>query len=375
MSFYLDDYIGDGGQTSTETCPNCSGTEFYNDYITGARICSSCYTQSQTATQEELDYDEGIALAATGKGAKRMSTLGRGGGNIGEDRRRPLKEYDRSRRLPDVESCCLAFQWLLWDASKCVSKLAGIHEEYPSKSSDTYCHDEMDMQPSIMERTVEQIWFTYLNSWMKATKEFSERYPEMRVSFRDFFLDSARKKCLMRHLSVTVGKKVEEEILEGMLNKHGERSHQDDDEGGESISSTESALSSSHGGDGKEHTDDASNKSPHKSKKRKRQTFLTITQLSQNGLPANPKRHPNGIYQCSPNSAALKVQPSMTLLLSILQLALTHLKSGVAPHHLTMWASSGQLPHALNGYALMPSRLKEKVEMVKPFFTRSYGEF
>jgi hypothetical protein len=40
-----------------------------------------------------------------------------------------------------------------------------------------------------------------------------------------------------------------------------------------------------------------------------------------------------------------------------------------------MWVSNGQLPHALNGYALMPSRLKEKVEMVKPFFTRSYGKF
>ncbi|KAL3775134.1 hypothetical protein ACHAW5_010322 [Stephanodiscus triporus] len=374
MSFYLDDYPGDGGRATAETCPNCSGVDFYNDPITGALTCSSCYTQSQTATQEELDYDEGIGLAATGKGAKRTSNLGRRGGGFGNDRKRPLAEYDRSRRLPDAESCCLAFQWLLWDASKCVSKLAGIHEENSSDGVDAYYQDEEDRRPSILERTVERIWFAYLNAWMKATEEFSEMYPEMRVSFRDFFLDDQRKRCLMRHLSVTVGKKVEEEILEGMLNKPGEKLHQDDDEDDRSISSssTERASSFFPGGDGKSDIVDDRNKATHKKKKRKRQTFLTITKLCNNILPANPKRHPNGIYQCPPYHAALKVQPSMTLLLSILQLALTHLQSGVAPHHLTMWVSSGQLPHALNGYALMPPRLKERVEMVKPFFTRSF---
>ncbi|KAL3809371.1 hypothetical protein ACHAXA_004374 [Cyclostephanos tholiformis] len=368
MSFYLDDYHCDGGQASTETCPNCSGTDFYNDPITGALICSSCYTQSQTATQEELDYDEGIGLAATGKGAKRTSNLRRQGRGV----KRPLTHYDGSKRLPDAESCCLAFQWLLWDASKRVSKLAGIHDNNPINGSDGYYHDEGGREPSILERTVERIWFAYLNAWMKATGEFSEKYPEMRVSFRDFFLDDGQKRCLMTHLSVTVGKKVEEEILEGMLNKQGEESSLDDDEDDESISSRGSISSSFYRGDGKSDIDDTSNKSEHKRRKRKSQTFLTIAQLCKSGLSANPKRYPNGIYQCPPHHAALKVQPSMTLLLSILQLALNHLKSGVAPHHLTMWVSNGLLPHALNGYELMPSRLKERVEMVKPFFTRSF---
>ena len=68
-----------------------------------------------------------------------------------------MSEGGRSRStigvflLPDAESCCLAFQWLLRDASKCVSKLAGIHEENPNKSSHAYYHDDEDMQPSIME--------------------------------------------------------------------------------------------------------------------------------------------------------------------------------------------------------------------------------
>ena len=363
-------------------CPNCSSADFYSDPITGALICSSCYTQSQTATQEELEYEDSIGLAATGRDAKRIYTHGRVGSNL-RDRKRPLSDYDRSKALPDVEDCCLAFQWLLWDASKCVAKLAGIHDEEPRDS----CYDddeEEEARPiSMMERTVERIWFAYLKAWMDATAEYAKRYPEMRVSFRDLFLDDQRKRCVMRHLSVTVGRKVEEEMIQEIIMKMkngGEKSHEDDEKDDNSIPSTECVSASIHGdsGDRKRNiddaddADDASNKPTPKMKKRKRQLFLTVAQLRKNGLQAKMKRHPNGLFICPKYHAAIKIAPSMTLLLAILQLALMHLKSGVAPHHLTAWVASGQLPHALNGYTLLPSRLKEKLDLVRPFFLRSF---
>jgi len=372
MSFYLDDFSDDDRQTSSQTCPHCGSASFYNDPVTGALTCSSCYTQSQTATQEELDYDEGIGLAATGgKRTNNLRRRGTGGGGKGR-KLRPLAEYDRSKRLPDAESCCLAFQWLLWDASKRVSKLAGIRDDGTSNSNQYIFDAGGSEQHSVMERTVKKIWFAYLQIWTEATEYYSKEYPEMRVSFRDCFLEDIRKGHLMRHLSVTVGKRVEDEILEKMQKRLKEKQYQsygeDDDN---SISCTESGLSSfndSYGGDEIDYDGEAEPKS----RKRKRQPSLTVAQLCKRLFPAKPKCHPNGICQIHPHLAALKVQPSMTLLLAILQLAMTYLKTGVAPHHLTMWVANGQLPHALNGYALLPSNLKERVETVKKFFTRSF---
>ncbi|KAL7551411.1 hypothetical protein ACHAWF_016095 [Thalassiosira exigua] len=373
MSFYLDDDADDDRQASSQTCPNCSGDSFYNDPVTGALICSECYTQSQTATQEELDYDEGIGLAATGVGKKRYSLAGEGGG---ARRGRHPSEYDRSRALPDVESCCLAFQWLLWDASKRASKLAGIREGNSYGNSGFYSYEDEDERPSILERTVKDIWFKYLHAWTEAAQVFSAKYPEMRVSFRDCFLEDIRKSHLMRHLSVTVGRKVEEEMLEDMQKKYREKQYQSDGVADDSSSSSESGLSSFNDVKSESEFDDASHstgsKSSGRNRKRKRQPYLTIAQMCKHVFPANPRRYPNGIYQMHPHHAALKIRPSLTLLLSILQLALTHLRTGVAPHHLTTWVANGQLPHALNGFALLPSRMKERVDMVKKFFARSF---
>lgn len=351
MSFYLDDYPDDD-QPSTQICPNCSGSSFYNDPVTGTLTCSSCYTQSQTATQEELDFDDSVGLAAA-RGGKRTYVSGGSKGN-GERKGRPLMEYDTSKKLPDAESCCLAFQWLLWDASKRVTKLAGIQEDADDNANE-------NQRSSIMERTVKKIWFAYLHTWMNATREYSAKYPEIRVSFRDYFLGGMQKGHLMRHLSVTVGRKVEDELIEEMRRKYRDNPNQRSDDG-------DSDSFSSHGSS----NDEQNSVAGKQGRKRKRTPFLTIAQLCKRNFPANPKRYPNGIYQLHPHQAALKIQPSLTLLLSILQLALTHLRTGVAPHHLTRWVSNGQLPHGLNGYAQLPEKHKERVNMVKNFFVRSF---
>ena len=66
-----------------------------------------------------------------------------------------------------------------------------------------------------------------------------------------------------------------------------------------------------------------------------------------------------------PHHAVLSIQPSLTLLLSILQLACNHLQTGIASHHITHWVSNGQLPHGINGYRLLPKKLQDGVGLGK----------
>eukprot|EP00956_Cyclotella_meneghiniana_P032897 scaffold92012_cov22-Cyclotella_meneghiniana.AAC.1 len=215
MSFYLDDYPE---EDQTEICPHCSGRDFYPDPISGTLTCSSCFTQSQSQ-HEEIDIDEGLGLAAmSGKRSKTASFNRGGNGGTGGKAARDLSEYDTSRQLPDAESCCLAFQWLLMDASRCVMKLAGINEQRDDEYNTMYNHSE-DSDRSIFERTVKRIWFAYLHTWTNAAGHYSKKYPEMRVSFRDLFLSEPRRSLIFRHLSVTIGKRIEEEMIHEMQMK------------------------------------------------------------------------------------------------------------------------------------------------------------
>ncbi|KAL3761959.1 hypothetical protein ACHAWU_010136 [Discostella pseudostelligera] len=391
MSFYLDDYPDDDNQTSNQICPNCSGTDFYSDPVSGTLTCSSCYTQSQTATQEEFDYDEKVGLIAK-QGAKHRRVNPKSaaaGGGAGDGYRggkiaKPPKEYDRSKTLPNAKSCCLAFQWLLRDASKCAAKLAGIQEEDDSYFGSTHGYHYYDdgghnSRPSILEKTVEKIWFAYLQTWMKSTQEFSAIYPEMRVSFRDYFLSVVTKVCVMKHLSLNIGKKIEAEIVEEMQKKAEERSVLGSEKDDDSISSEEieSGVSSSRGemqcNDNDDDDAGHSSSAPTRKRKQSRRQMLTVPKLSDAfSKPVQKNQHPNGIYNIHPHHAVLKAPPSLTLILSILQLALTHLQTGVAPHHLTMWAANGQLPQVLDGYSLLPTTLKNDVQMAKSFFSRSH---
>ena len=283
------------------------------------------------------------------------------GGGRGGKRARELKEYDSSQKLPNAESCCRAFQWLLWDASKTVWELSGMTQRQ-SAFGDVY--DEH----SILEHTVKRIWFQYLRKWAEAAAYYSKRYPEMRVSFRDLFLSDSRRSMISGHLSVVVGKRIEEEMIEEMQMKIRNESG----EGGgifkddESISSLESGTT----------RPDNINDGNSKKKKKMRRPVLSIpklcSQVFNSQRMSDKHRLPNGCYLVDPYRAVLKIQPSLTLLLSILQLALMHLKTGYAPYHLTSWVANGLLPHALNGYELLPPELKEKVGAIKQFFLRSF---
>jgi hypothetical protein len=355
MSFYLDEYPE---EDQTGICPHCSGRDFYPDPISGTLTCSSCYTQSQSQ-HEEIDIDEGLGLAAmTGKRTK-TSSAGVNGGRGGKVAR-DLSEYDASRKLPDAESCCLAFQWLLLDASKCVMALSEMSEQRPNY------HDH-----SLLELTVKQIWFAYLETWTNAARYYSKKYPEMRVSFRDLFLSDIRKSVIARHLSVTVGRRVEEEMIHEMQMKiRSEKGLAAKDD--MSLSSTD-ANSESGRVSTKSYNYSSDNST---TKKRKHRPVLSIPKLCSYVFNQHKMREryrlPNGCFQIHPFKAVLQIQPSLTLLLSILQLALLHLKTGYAAYQLTSWVANGSLPHALNGYALLPTELKERVNTVNKFFIRSF---
>lgn len=371
MSFYLDDYPE---EDQAELCPHCSGRDFYPDPVSGALTCSSCFTQSQSQ-HEEIDIDEGLGLAAmAGKRSKTASFQrgGGGGGGTGGKAARDLSEYDTSRRLPDAESCCLTFQWLLMDASRCVMKLAGISERRTDEYNTAYNHGE-DWDRSIFERTVKRIWFAYLHTWTKAARHYSEKYPEMRVSFRDLFLSEPRRSLIIRHLSITIGKRIEEEMILEMQMKLRSGKADSADNNQTDVDSESRGKSRSVSSSKSSNTPPTGNSTK---KERKRLLIVSIpklcSQVFKSQLLRERHRLPNGCYEgLDSYKAVLCIQPSLTLLLSILQLALMHLKTGYAAYHLTSWVANGSLPHALNGYALLPAEMKDRVDMVKKFFIRS----
>lgn len=308
-----------------------------------------------------------------------------------------LSEYDKSQKLPDVESCCLAFQWLLRDASKrCAENLVrirelgrfggGIGNIADEEAADGDVDAEGRVPHSRLELTVEKIWFAYLNSWMKASSYYSRKYPEMRVSFRDYFVENSRKRLIYQHLSVKLGKQIEEELIEKFMNelreKEGKQDSMNINEGehgfetNDGVADTPEATkkSSVHCNSKKCNT---ANQAPKRTNDRrkmqhKRRPILGTTVLNKLIFRSKIIEFPNGIYDMKSREAALRIHPSLTLILSILQLALNHLKTGIAPHHLTTWVANGVLPHALNGYALLPLDLRDKVVMAKKFFARSF---
>jgi len=262
----------------------------------------------------------------------------------------------------------------------------GIGNIANDEATDGDVDAEGPVSPSRLELIVEKIWFAYLNSWMKATSYYSRKYPEMRVSFRDYFVENSRKRLINQHLSVKLGKQIEEELIEKFMNELREKERKSDSM---NINEGEHGFETNDGvADKPEATNKSSvdcnskkciigNQPPKRTNERlkrkyKRRPILGITNLNKRIFRSKIHQFPNGIYDMKSREAAIRVHPSLTLILAILQLALNHLKTGIAPHHLTTWVANGVLPHALNGYALLPLDLKDKVVMAKKFFARSF---
>ena len=372
MSFWLDDIAAN----AQIICHNCSGTTFYDDPITNIPTCASCFTQSQTATQEEFGEEDAYALAVGNTSIRSTATVRSGGTSAdgtkkkGGVPRRPLSEYDRSRKLPSEEDCCDAFEWLLIDSVRCVAELIQLIDEDDDQS-------ESSLSPSLetLQQTARYIWTNYRQKWREAAKLYSKRYPETRFAFRDFFLENKRKSHVMRHLSVSVGKRVEEEMIQEFQMKYRDmdndtffRANMEP----EQATITPAAAAAVSASETKGRT---TQQPPPKKKKKQRRAILTVADLIWYAFPPawrKPVRYPNGIYEQHPYQAVMRIYPSLDLILSILQLTLTHYKLGIAPYHLTMFVANGSLSHALNGFALLSSHMQGRVDIVKNFFMRSF---
>ncbi len=208
------DYDSDTNN-QTPVCINCGSTHFYRDTNTDALICTQCYTQSQSQSQREVtDYDTAIELAATNVKGKLIGRRRgrRSSGFTGDhvsDRLKQDWELDKSTSLPTEMECCVAYQRVLQVATRCIADLAcpvpiyhGPHQEEEEQQQQQQKRNKQkkQFQKNLLQR-VQRIWFQYLTKWNEAASHYSQLYPELRLCFRDYFLNKNVRVMLMKYLS------------------------------------------------------------------------------------------------------------------------------------------------------------------------------
>jgi len=331
-----------GHAEHNEVCLTCGSTNFLTDDATGVTVCAQCHTQSQTLSQVEVVGEEDVeALAArTGKGRMVSRRIG------GKRKIASVEEIDNSVKLPDAEECLGGFQYLLQRAAECAADLVGLEEGVGGNNcdddgGDNDVDDTCDNGRQIFIDTVGNIWFGYLTSWSEGGRKYSKLHPEVRFSLRDAFLGQIRRDMIMRHLSARCCEeiRVEEERLERMNKTSGKGRGQKRRRGGQAPSTNTAKASQS--GEGK-------------------QMFGSVAAM------LNSLSNDN----IDDKVAALRLTPSLSLIGSIIHLALAVLRSGVASHQIVGWAASGAFPYLTNAYRHLSADFKHTLKPVKGFFTQ-----
>jgi hypothetical protein len=167
-------------------CDNCGGDDSYMDSNTGGLCCTQCFTQSQStiaASQVDMEMDETLGLMARTRQGAAIRQFQKKTDGPGRRKRKPLSDYDRTRRLPQVQDCIRGMQRIIKECSSIISDLAGADDK---EQVFTNC---------------KTIWNSYLQSWHDGAEQYGVLYPEVRFSFRDCFLDGAMINRVMRTLS------------------------------------------------------------------------------------------------------------------------------------------------------------------------------
>ena len=197
MSFYYDD-DDDESHTST-ACPNCGSTDNYQDAITGSLICSSCYTQSQAHTQEELDIDEVQALAARNQSGRIMGIRRRY--NKRGFAKVKLEDLDTSTPFPSLDSCIEAYMLVLQVSASVLCDLLELNEKTTVS----------------VHANVKNIWFSYLNTWKEGADFYGALHPEVRFCMRDAFIRlPGQRGQIWRYLSYEAVKKLKQQLERGI---------------------------------------------------------------------------------------------------------------------------------------------------------------
>lgn len=319
-------------------CENCGATNCWiRDAGTDILTCQECYTQSQSQSQRMVE-DEADAF---GSGNLAKSVLKVTNSTVKSSTRSKTNEdLDESISLPTTLECCEAFQRLLQLAAEDAIVLAGI--------CDIENKSEMSQAKTLMISTVEKIWFSYLQSWNESAALCSKAFPEVRFSFRDEFL-SKPYRSLVKNYLIAAGEKDHKTAFSSQEDKQNEQS---------------------------------------KSRKRQKRTHEHFSPMNQQSIDRGLPNKDQVYYRPSTKSikemlkytcqgsetkvpqyfAALGLKPDSTLLTSIIYLALMMLKTGVASHHLHLWASDGTFKYTLNGFDYIPSELKGRLFPVRSNF-------
>lgn len=320
-------------------CDNCGGDQSYLDETTGGLICASCFTQSQTilaASQEEVDYDEVMALAGRFSGGHLASA------STPSTRRRkvraPLRDIDSTSALPKTDDCIFGMQRLLRESTRIVAKIIQCDSNELKSALDT-------------TRT---IWRAYLWSWMQGAIFFGRQYPEVRLCFRDSFVNASTRARIIRTLAHKATRHLRGKQLHWDRNQPSRkgtiRATEGRDLPGSVNSDTADCISTSSA---------LTLKGGIFKKFGNAESVNSISRMLSHHFKIVKKR------TIGRKVAALSLQPSLTMIAAILAIAFRPL--GVTAVDIRMWIADGKLP-LLNAYWLLTPRERQRLCPIQGFF-------
>jgi hypothetical protein len=327
-------------------CEHCGGTDAYHDPTSGQDVCTSCFTQSQVnLTQGEVDEDDIHVLAARrGTALKAMRPSYGAGGNPAKGKR-PLEELDQSQPLPNLEVCLEAMSHVLMEAARLfaiqVLQLRTVHDRT----------DYLQL--------VQQLWLRYLCAWKEGAQELGEKFPVWRFSFRDLFLPSSTRGLVMANLAYWSKRKVEEQLTEERKNIAAVKQEEDDD--------------NDESNDRNDANDKKKTTTPPDVIRENTLTSTHTTSTRKRPLPPNAKSTKKVSMErliaslgerSDSKRAALRIEPSMDLILAILWLACS--KVGITSFQACQWMSHSPL---LRAFDVLPAHLQRKVAFLQSFFS------
>jgi hypothetical protein len=319
MSFYFDDepQSQQGGDEGF-VCATCGGTSAYPDSNTGALCCDSCFTQSQVLPDTELEFEEVQALAARTSYGRVIGTSRRKKGAGTQTPKKNLEEFDTSKPFPNLVTCLHGMQQVMKHCIETLCDLVGLDD-----SND-------------VEKTVQSLWMSYLRAWTDGAEFYGKLHPEIRFSFRDYFLPGPHKAIILKHLSHRAACTVREE-------KEKSEDFQDREPSStqEHDIPSDSNLTRRHG-----HSIAPFRESYHR--------HTSLMWLYWN-------RGKRGRLE-----AALMTTPSMRLVVCLLWLGIS--RAGVTLHHMLAWISNGALPLQNAFHHVLSEEEQKALAKVSTFF-------
>lgn len=326
-------------------CDNCGGIESYLDEASGGLICVSCFTQSQTtvsASQEEVEYEEAMALA--GRVSGRLTSIAASPRSKKRKRQR-IEGLDNSAPLPNVQDCIIGVQRVLDECLKILSRLLCL-SRYEIKCASDGC---------------KSLWRGYVRSWMEGAEFFGKLYPEIRFSFRDLFLSVPMRTQVLKALMYRASMQIQSENRE----EETVTSIADEDRAGDEDKEKSSEEDCASGFTDEtidiygQDDDNMASDVARIGRKDSNGARDGITQM----LALHYKRI--GKNSMGRKGAALALSPSLKMVAVILCLSLEPL--GVTENRIYRWIRDGDLP-LVDAFWLLHPQEQKKLKTIRGFF-------